>query len=78
MMFEIGEFNLPSLQALGVKISKIPTLVKLIGNFKRRAIFTDKKWLQRVGELEGLLIPGMTIKAFNSNDKLEAKIWLAQ
>lgn len=78
MLFEIGEFNFPSLQALGVKISRIPTLFKLIRNFEKLAIITDKKWLQRAGELEGLLIPGLTIKAFNSSEKMKAEAWLAQ
>lgn len=78
MMFEIGEFNFPSLQTLGVKLSRVPTLFKLIRNFEKVAIITDKKWLQRVGELEGLLIPGLTIRAFNVIEKAKAEVWLGQ
>ncbi|TVZ41874.1 SpoIIAA-like protein [Alteromonadaceae bacterium 2753L.S.0a.02] len=77
MLFEIGEFNFPTLSAVGVKLSKLPSLFKFIGKFNRAAILTDKKWLQNISELEGMLIPGLEIKAFSLSDRSAAEAWLA-
>ncbi|BFM09419.1 hypothetical protein GCM10025791_31730 [Halioxenophilus aromaticivorans] len=78
ILYEIGEFEFPSLQAISVKLSKLPLLFKLIGHFNKIAIITDKKWMQRAGEFEDLLIPGLSIKAFNTDDKPQAEAWLDQ
>lgn len=76
MLYEIGDFELPSLSAIGVKLSKLPSLFGLIGKFSKAAIITDKKWLQKVSEIEGLLIPGLQIRAFSTEDKPAAEKWL--
>lgn len=76
MLYEIGEFEFPSLSAIGVKLSKLPKLFGLIGKFKKAAILTDKKWLQKVSEIEGMLIPGLQIKAFIVEEKSAAEEWL--
>lgn len=77
MLYEIGEFGFPSLGALGVQFSRLPALFRLIGKFDKAAVVTDKKWLQRAGEIEGLLIPGLEIKAFDRDQRSEAEAWLA-
>lgn len=76
MFYEIGEFEFPSLAAIGMKLSKLPSLFSLIGKFKKAAIVTDKKWLQKVSEIEGMLIPGLQIKAFSTEEKFAAEEWL--
>lgn len=76
MLYEIGDFEFPSLSAIGVKLSKLPSLFGFIGKFKKAAILTDKKWLQKVSEIEGMLIPGLQIKAFSTEDKPAAEEWL--
>ena len=77
MLYEIGDFEFPSLSAIGVKLSKLPALFGLIGKFNKAAIVTDKKWLQKVSELEGMLIPGLQIKAFSKEERSDADGWLA-
>ncbi|SMF19863.1 SpoIIAA-like [Alteromonadaceae bacterium Bs31] len=76
MLYEINDFEFPSLAALGVKFSKLPTLFGFIGKFKKAAMLTDKKWLQKVSEIEGMLIPGLQIKAFSSEERAAAEEWL--
>jgi len=76
MLYEVGEFEFPSLSAVGVKLSRLPTLFGFIGKFKKAAILTDKKWLQKVSEIEGMLIPGLQIKAFCTTEKSAAEEWL--
>jgi len=77
MLYEIGEFEFPSLSAIGVKLAKLPSLFGFIGKFKKAAILTDKRWLQKVSEIEGMLIPGLQIKAFCTEEKSAAEEWLA-
>jgi len=50
----------------------------LIRKFRKGAVLTDKNWLQKASELEGLLIPGVDIKAFNRDQKEEAGSWLSE
>jgi hypothetical protein len=49
----------------------------LMKKFGRAAILTDKTWLKKVSELEGALIPGLEIKAFDRDQKEEAEAWLS-
>ena len=46
--------------------------------FKKAAVLTDKNWIQKVSELEGLLIPGLEIKAFDRDQVEEAESWLSE
>jgi hypothetical protein len=50
----------------------------VINNFDRAAILTDVLWLQKAAEIEGKLIPGLTIKAFNLDQQADAEAWLAR
>ena len=77
MLYEIIEFHLPSLGAIAVELSRLPAMFGLIKKFDRAAVLTDKNWLKKASELEGLLIPGLEIKAFDRNQKEEAEAWLS-
>ena len=76
MLYEIIDFHLPSLGAIGVELSRLPSMFGLIKKFDRAAVLTDKVWLQKASELEGLLYPNLEIKAFNRDQKEEAEAWL--
>jgi hypothetical protein len=76
MLYEVGDFKFPSFAAIGVKLSKLPTLFGFMGKFKKAAVLTDKKWLQKVSEVQGMLIPGLQIKAFSTEEKSAAEAWL--
>lgn len=77
MLYEVAAFHMPSFSAIGIKLSKLPTLFGLVGQFRKAAVLTDEKWLQKVSEIEGLLIPSLDIKAFPLADKAAAEAWLA-
>lgn len=78
MLYEIIDFHLPSLGAIGIELSRLPSMFRLIRKFVRAAVLSDKKWLQRASELEGALIPGLEIKAFYRDQRAEAEAWLAR
>ena len=77
MLYRIGDFELPTLGAIGVELSRLPELFTLIGKFDRAAVLTGKKWIQNASEIEGALIPGLEIKAFDLDEEAEAEAWLA-
>jgi hypothetical protein len=77
LLYRVGDFALPTLGAIRVELSRLPELFKLIRNFDRAAVLTDKKWVQTGSEIEGALIPGLQIKAFDLDEENEAEAWLA-
>jgi len=77
MLYEIIDFHLPSLGAIGVEFSRLPAMFGLIKKFDRAAVLTDKTWLKKASEFEGALFPGLEIKAFNRDQKAEAEDWLS-
>lgn len=78
MLYDVVEFHLPSLGAIAIEFSRLPSMFGLIKKFRKAAVLTDKEWIQKASELEGLLIPGIEIKAFNRDQKEEAELWLAE
>ena len=77
MLYEIIDFHLPSLGAIGIEFTRLPSMFGLMKKFNRAAVLTDKTWLRKVSELEGALYPGLEIKAFNRDQKVEAEAWLS-
>jgi len=77
MLYDVIDFHLPSLSAIGIEFSRLPSMFGLMKKFDRAAVLTDKSWIQKVSELEGDLFPGLEIKAFNRDQKEEAESWLA-
>lgn len=78
MLYSIGDFDIPTFGALGVEFSRLPALFKMVKKFDRIAVLADQSWVRKVGEIEGALIPGVTIKAFERSDDGAAEAWLAE
>ncbi|MBM2576429.1 STAS/SEC14 domain-containing protein [Jannaschia sp. Os4] len=76
MLYRIPEFAVPSLGALGVELSRLPRLLRLLDRFERCAVLSDSAWLRRVAEVEGALVPGLEIAAFPLEAEAEAVAWL--
>jgi hypothetical protein len=76
MLYEVIDFHLPSLGAIGVEFSRLPSMFGFMRRFARAAVLTDKTWLKRVSEFEGAFFPGLEIRAFDIDKKTEAEAWL--
>lgn len=76
MLYRIGDFEMPTLGAMAVEVQSIPQLFKVVRRFDRMAVVADKQWVRKVSEVEGALIPGLKIKAFDSQQAAEAEAWL--
>ena len=77
MLYTIIDDQLPTISAIGIEFSRLPSMLGFIKKFNRAAVLTDKTWLQKVSEFEGALFPGLDIKAFNLDQKKEAESWLS-
>ena len=77
MLYEIIDFHLPSIGAIVIEFSRLPSMFSLMKKFDRAAVLTDETWLNKVSEFEGALFPGLEIKAFDRDQKVEAETWLS-
>ncbi|MEM9579501.1 MAG: STAS/SEC14 domain-containing protein [Pseudomonadota bacterium] len=76
MLYTITEFEMPTIGALGIEFARIGQLFGLISKFDRCAVVSDSGWIRTAAEVEGALIPGMQIKAFEMRDRAAAETWL--
>jgi hypothetical protein len=76
LLYDVVDFHLPSLSAIAIEFSRLPSMFGWIRKFDRAAVLADKTWLKKVSELEGTLIPGLEIKGFNRDEKEKAEEWL--
>ncbi|BAF71616.1 STAS/SEC14 domain-containing protein [Sulfurovum sp. NBC37-1] len=77
ILYTIYDFDFPSMDAIMVKLSRLPELFGLLKRFDRMAILTNKTWLQKIAQFEGFLVPGLEIKAFDLDEIVEAEAWLS-
>lgn len=78
MLYRITSFEMPTGGALGVEFTRLPQLFSLLGKFDRCAVLAEAGWLRTMAEIEGALMPGMTIKAFKLDETDAAEAWLAE
>jgi hypothetical protein len=78
MLYVVFDFHLPSLSAIAIEFSRLPSMFRWIKKFERAAVLADKAWIKKISELEGALIPGLEIKAFDRNQRAEAETWLSR
>lgn len=78
MLYQIHDFSLPSVAAIGVELSRLPELFRLIRKIDRVAVLADREWIRKVSELEGALFPGVQIKAFAGDQEADAEAWLVE
>lgn len=77
MLYDIVDYHLPSLEAIVIEFARLPSMFKWMMKFDRAAVLSDETWLKKVSEIEGVLFPGLEIKAFGRDQKQEAEAWLA-
>ncbi|WP_323843977.1 STAS/SEC14 domain-containing protein [Microbulbifer magnicolonia] len=76
MLCDVIDYRLPSIAAIGIEFSRLPSMLGFIGKFRRAAVLTDENWIGKISEFEGALIPGLEIKAFAHDRRADAEAWL--
>jgi len=51
MLYDVVDFHLPSLGAIGVEFSRLPAMFGLLKKFVKAAVLTDKSWIKTVSGL---------------------------
>lgn len=77
LMYRVGDFDMPTFGALVVELKNLPALWGAVRRFEKCALVAPQSWVRTVGEIEGALIPGLEIKAFEPDDEDDAEAWLA-
>lgn len=77
MLFVLGEFALPTLDAIKVEFSRLPSMMGYLKKFSRCAVLADQGWIKMISEIEGAFIPGVSIRGFALAEEAEAEAWLA-
>lgn len=75
---DIGAFEMPTLGAMAVELSRIPQLFRFIRQFDRMAVVASQEWVRKMSTIEGAMIPGLNLKAFAPGQSAEAEAWLAR
>jgi hypothetical protein len=78
MLYDVVDFHIPSLGAIAIEFSRLPSMLGFLGKFDRAAVLTDKPWLKKVSELEAIFYPGLEIRAFDRDQRSEAEAWLSE
>ena len=76
LLYDVVDFHLPTLSAIIVEFARLPSMLGLMKRFRKAAVLTDKAWLQTASEIEGALFPGLEIKAFKRDQRVDAEAWL--
>ncbi|KEI72627.1 STAS/SEC14 domain-containing protein [Endozoicomonas elysicola] len=76
MLYRIEALHMPTLGAMGIKLSQLPRAFSAFRRFSRIAVLSDTQWVRNVSEIEGMLFPGMEIKAFALSEQAVAEQWL--
>ena len=76
LLWRIGDFDMPTLGAVGVELARILQLFRLMRRFDRCAVVCAKEWVRKAAEIEGTLIPGLTVRAFEDHQGTAAHLWL--
>lgn len=75
-LYTIRDFEMPSLHAIGVEFTYIPLLFASLRKIGKVAVISDQGWLRTAAEVEGKLIPGLTIESFTPAEQADAEAWL--
>jgi hypothetical protein len=78
MLYDVVDYHLPSLGAIVIEFSRLPSMLGWMKKFNRAAVLTDKTWLKKASEFEGVFFPHLEIKAFSRDQKEAAEKWLTR
>lgn len=76
MLYDVIDFHLPSLGAIAIEFARLPSMLGLMNHFDRAAVLANEGWIRAISEIEGMLYPGLKIKAFTREQREAAEAWL--
>jgi len=77
-LYTISDIEFPAIGALGVEFSYIPLLLTSLSKIGKVAVIADQAWLRTAAEVEGKVIPGLTVRSFELGAPGDAEKWLLE
>lgn len=71
------DIEMPEMGAIFEEMKRLPQLFGVIGKVKKVAVLSDQKWIRDMAQLEGMVMPGTTIRGFEISDTTGANAFLA-
>ena len=75
-LYTITDFEFPPMTSIGVEFSYIPLLLQSLSKIGKVAVVADQAWLSTAAEVEGKLIPGLTIQSYEPDQAQAAETWV--
>lgn len=75
LLVHMGDAGLPQISTLAVQLRHLPHLMRLLSRIDRIAVLSDQGWVRTGAEIEGLVLPGVDIRAWPHADEAAARIW---
>ena len=76
MLIDIEDFQMPTLDAIRIEMSRLPEVLRFSRQFSRAAVLSGETWVNVISTVEGKLIPGLAIKSFRRDQRYQAESWL--
>ncbi len=77
MLYTVLDVEMPTFGAIMVELSRLPQLFSMVSRFDKVAVLADQDWIKTWSKIEGALIPGLEIRAFDRDEVVLAQGWLA-
>lgn len=75
LLVHMGPVGIPDISAFAVQLRHLPHLLRLLSRIDRIAVLSDQGWVRAGAEIDGLLLPGVDIRAWPNGDEAAARIW---
>lgn len=77
ILHRLDDIALPTLAALAVELRHMPNLMRVLGRIDRVAVLSEQPFVRTGAEAQGMLMPGIEIRAWRHGAEAEARAWLA-
>lgn len=70
------DIELPEAGAIVEEMKRLPQLLQVISHVEIVALVSNQKWIRDMAELESKILPGTTIRSFETKDRALAEAYL--
>lgn len=70
------DIEFPEAGAILEEMKRLPQLFGMLGKVTKVALVSDQKWIRDIAELEGTILPGMSVRSFTSDERAQAEAFL--
>lgn len=76
MLMLYRDIEFPEAGAILEEMKRLPQLFGVLGKVEKVALVSNQKWIRDMAELEGMVLPGTTLRSFEFVDRAKAEAFL--